>query len=130
MDGPREVRAVKVAFILRAFVKRRRCPSTLPRLPAGVVRPGSLRGSLLRRMHPLCIPDERLGSREDLMASHVESREGIKAIRTLVLGLTVREAGECAGLPPVRGPLVRVERRRDLPRDHGHHLFDRRVFRG
>ena len=57
------------------------------------------------------------------MPSHVESREGIEAIRTLVLGLTVREAGECAGLPPVRGPLVRVDRRRDLPRDHGHHLF-------
>ena len=41
MDGPREVRAVKVALILRAFMKRRNVLDP-PRVSAGVVRPGSL----------------------------------------------------------------------------------------
>ena len=129
MDRPREVRAVKVALILRTLMKH--CDVLDPPGPrAGVVRPGALPGRLLRRMHALRIPDERLRSRDDLVLRHVKPHEGIEAVPTLVLRLAVREPGKRSRLPPVRGPLVRVKRRGDVPRDQGHQLRERHAFRG
>ena len=55
------------------------------------------------------------------MPRHVECYEGIKAVGTLVLGLAVCDAGKRPGLAPFGGSSVRVDRRGDLPRNHGHH---------
>ena len=122
MNGPREVRPLKVPFVLGAFMKGGDVLDAPP-VSAGVVRPGPLTGLLLRRVHPLGIPDKRLGPREDLVSRHVESHERIKTVRTLVLGFAVCEPSERPCLPPVRGVSVGVERRGDLTRDHGHHVF-------